>query len=185
MPALLHDIVRTGLVAGLVSGVAAAIFSRRRNRRAAPAMNAVSHIAWGGEPPADVGAGGRNFVVGCALHLGAAMFWAAFFEGLFGREARRKPATAWAGGSGVAAAAFLTDYLVVPPRLRPGMEAFLPRRDLIGVYGALAVGFALAARIHPDAGRVNTERTALPAPPRARLEIRPQSSGEHPGARMA
>jgi hypothetical protein len=184
MTSLLHDIVRTGLVSGIVSGAAAAVFSRLRNRRAAPAINAVSHIAWGGEPPAEVGAGGRNLIVGRTLHLGAAMFWAAFFEGLFGRDARRDPAAAWAAGGGVATAAFLTDYIVVPRRLRPGMEDFLSRRGLIGVYAALGAGFALAARMHPDASSACTQDPAPPARRHAELDIGAGSPGERPGARV-
>lgn len=146
MPSLLQHVLRTGLIAGVVSGAAALALSRLRNERAAPALNAVSHIAWGGRPPAHAGKGGRNFLVGTGLHIGASMFWATFFEGLFGRSARAHASRAWLGGGVTAALAYLTDYHVVPQRLRPGMEAYLPRWALYGVYAALGAGFALAAR---------------------------------------
>jgi hypothetical protein len=146
MPYLLQRVVRTGLIAGVVSAAAAAALSRLQNGRGASAINAVSHIAWGGRPPAHAGKGGRNFFVGAGLHIGASMFWATLFEGLFGRSARQRAKPAWLGGGATAALAYLTDYRVVPRRLRPGMEAFLPRWALYGVYAALGAGFALAAR---------------------------------------
>ena len=149
MPSLLH-VLRTGLIAGVVSGAAALALSRLHNARAAPALNAVSHIAWGGRPPAHAGKDGRNFLVGWGLHIGASIFWATLFEGLFGRSARRRASRAWLGGGVTAALAYLTDYHVVPQRLRPGMEAYLPRWALYGVYAALGAGFALAARREPE-----------------------------------
>ena len=146
MPYLLQRVVRTGLIAGVVSAAAAVALSRLQNGRGAPAINAVSHIAWGGRPPVHAGKGGRNFFVGAGLHIGASMFWATFFEGVFGRSARERANRAWLGGGATAALAYLTDYPIVPRRLRPGMEAFLPRWALYGVYAALGAGLALAAR---------------------------------------
>ncbi len=146
MPSLLQTALRTGLIAGLVSGAAAAALSRLQTGRGAPAINAVSHIAWGGRPPAQAGTGGRNYLVGAGLHIGASVFWATFFEGVFGRSARQRASHAWFGGGATAALAYLTDYHIVPRRLRPGMEAFLPRWALYGVYAALGAGFALAVQ---------------------------------------
>jgi hypothetical protein len=151
MRSLLHDVVRTGLVAGVASTAAALLLSRVQNGRAAPAMNAVSHMAYGGAPPADSGPRGRNFVLGSALHLGASIFWAAWFGPLAGRAARRRGSNArvgnaWIGAAATARAAYVVDYHVVPGRLRPGMEAFLSRAAVIAVYAALGCGFALAAR---------------------------------------
>lgn len=146
MPSLLHDVVRTGLVAGMASTAAALLLSRVQSGRAAPAMNAVSHMADGGPPPADSGPRGRNFLLGSALHLGASLFWAAWFEPLAGRAARRRGSNAWAGAAATACAAYVVDYHVVPRRLRPGMEAFLSRAAVVAVYAALGCGYALAAR---------------------------------------
>ena len=146
MTMLIERVLWTGLVGGIVSGVAAAALSRVENKRAAPAINAVSHIAWGGPPPADSGPARRNLIVGSGLHLGAALFWAAVFEPIFGAAARRSRTAAWIGAAATAAGAYCTDYHVVPQRLRPGMEAFLSKRSLQGVYAALAIGFVLAAR---------------------------------------
>jgi hypothetical protein len=158
MPSLLHHVLRTGLIAGVMSLAVAAAASRARNDRAATSINAVSHIAWGGRPPAHEGPGGRNFMVGTGLHLGASVFWAVLFESVLGRFARRSASNAWSGGAAIAGMAYCIDYHIVPKRLRPGMEAYLSKRGLYAVYAALAAGFALAA--HSDrAGHRRDERT--------------------------
>jgi hypothetical protein len=146
MPPLIVRVLWTGLVSGIVSGAAAAALGRLEHGRARPPLNAVSHIAWGGPPPADDGRGRRNLAMGAGVHVLAAVFWAAAFEPLFGSRARRSQAAAWSGAALTASAAYLTDYRLVPPRLRPGMEAFLSRTAVRGVYAALALGFVLAAR---------------------------------------
>jgi hypothetical protein len=43
----------------------------------------------------------------------------------------------------VSAAAYVTDYHVVPKRLTPGFELRVPRLALAGVYAALALGLSL------------------------------------------
>ena len=52
-------------------------------------MNAVTHIYDGGEPPAHDGVNGRNTLLGFAIHTAASVWWALFFEGVFGRVSRR------------------------------------------------------------------------------------------------
>ena len=116
MRSLLHDVVRTGLVAGVASTAAALLLSRVQSGRAAPAMNAVSHMADGGPPPADSGPRGRNFLLGSALHLGASLFWAAWFEPLAGQAARRRGSNAWAGAA--ATALFVQSETGVRPHRR-------------------------------------------------------------------
>ncbi len=160
----LRNVAWAGGAASLLSAVAAAACSRVENRRAAPAINAISHIAWGGSPPYQEGPAARNFVTGAALHAGASFFWAAMFEALFGRAARESRKAAVLGGAATAAAACLTDYGIVSRRFRPGFEAYLSRLSLFGVYGALAAGFALGARLAnraPRGGRFITPRPAL------------------------
>jgi len=100
-------------------------------------MNAVTHILDGGSPPAHDGEGRRNTVLGFAIHTAASVFWAAFYEPL-----KRKPL---GGAAGIAALAYVVDYYVVGPRLRPGFEAYLTGRSLFAVYAALAAGFAASA----------------------------------------
>jgi hypothetical protein len=100
-------------------------------------LNAISHIAWGGDPPAHSGKGQINSWMGLLLHAGASVFWAAIFESVFGRYA----------STATAAAAYITDYYVVSKRFRPGYEAYLSRKSMFGVYAALAAGIALGAAL--------------------------------------
>jgi hypothetical protein len=139
-------ILVSGGAAAVASAIAAAVCSRVERGRATPPLNAVSHIAWGGAPPADAGPAGVNLATGLALHAGASFFWATPFEALFGRAARRGAAAAWLGGTLVSAAAFATDYYLVSRRFRPGYEAYLSPRALFAVYAALAAGLAIGAR---------------------------------------
>jgi hypothetical protein len=158
----LRNVVWAGGMAGLLSAAAAAACSRIENRRAAPAINAISHIAWGGPPPYQEGPAATNFVTGAALHTGASLFWALMFEALFGRAARGSRKAAVLGSAATAAAACVTDYRIVSRRFRPGFEAYLSRASLFAVYGALAAGFALGARLAERAVRARKRST----PPR-------------------
>lgn len=110
-------------------------------------MHAVSHIAWDDPPEAHKGRTLHNYIIGSTLHHGASMFWAVFFEALFGRRAERSSAAALAGGAAISAAAYVTDYHLVSDRFKPGFEAYLSGRSLFAVYGALALGLAAGARL--------------------------------------
>jgi hypothetical protein len=188
MRSLIQRVLWTGLVSGVASGLAAAALSRVQNGRAAPAINAVSHIAWGGPPPADSGPRGRNFIVGAGLHLGGALFWAAVSESLVGSAVRRTRAMAWLSGSVTAAAAYWIDYNIVPMRLRPGMEAFVSPAAVKTVYAALAAGLAIA----PDrrrglrAQQSNIESGAAPSGALERWSnVQPKSTAESNPSRTA
>ena len=110
-------------------------------------MHAVSHIAWGDPPHAHTGRKTHNLVIGTVTHHGASVFWAVFFEGLFGKRAERSTSAALAGGAAIATCAYITDYHVVADRFRPGFEQYLSDRSLFVVYAALALGLAGAARL--------------------------------------
>lgn len=117
------------------------------NGHAARPMNAVAHIADGGPPPAHDGPFHRNTALGFATHLGASVWWAAFFEGLFGPSARSSSRDALAGAASVAATAYVVDYHVVSKRFRPGFERYLSSSGMLAVYASLAAAFALSARL--------------------------------------
>ena len=108
-------------------------------------MNAVTHIVDGGPPPAHNGEKGRNTALGLAIHTGASIWWALFFEGLFGSTARRSTGSALASAAAISGAAYVVDYYVVGQRFRPGFERYLSGRSLFAVYAALAAGYAAAA----------------------------------------
>jgi hypothetical protein len=125
-------------------------------------MNAITHILDGGEPPAGDGRKRRNTAVGFAIHTAASIWWAAFFEGLLGRHARRGGGAAIVAGAAMAAVAYAVDYAVVGKRFQPGFERYLSRRSMFAVYAALALGFAGATlrsrRIPPMAERPRAAR---------------------------
>jgi hypothetical protein len=179
-----RNVAWAGGVAGLLSALAAAACSRVENRRAAPAINAVSHIAWGGAPPFHEGPAGRNFVTGAALHAGASLFWASIFEALFGRAARGSGKVAVVAGAATAAAACVTDYCIVSRRFRPGFEAFLSRPSLLGVYTALAAGFALGARLSARNrnGRHQRSNAHMQAPRSGRMDTVAASGASEPAS---
>ena len=138
-------VVTSGALASVASAAAALACSHLENGHAARPMNAVTHILDGGEPPSHNGSWGRNTALGFAIHTGASIFWAAFYEGLFGRHARRSVAHAVLDGAAISAVAYAVDYFVVNERFRPGFERYLSGRSMLAVYTALAAGFAAAA----------------------------------------
>jgi hypothetical protein len=147
MKRFILNCVISGVAGGLLSHLAGAAWSRAERGRSDLAMHAVSHIAWGDDPESHKGRHTHNFLIGTALHHGASMFWAAFFETFFGRDAERSTASALVGGASIAAGAYITDYHVVSDRFKPGFEAHLSNRALFSIYAALAVGLAMGARL--------------------------------------
>lgn len=145
--AFAERVIGSGIAAGLASALVAILFSRAENRHAARPMNAIAHIADGGSPPADDGPSHRNTALGFATHMAASVWWAVFFEALFGNRARRSAREAVAGGAAIAAAAYVVDYHVVSRRFRPGFEHYLSRPAMLALYASLAAGFALSARL--------------------------------------
>ena len=135
----------SGLAGSAASAAVAMACSRLENAHAARPPNAVTHIYDGGAPRAADGRGGRNTALGLAIHTGASIWWALFYEQLFGARARRSAAHALGGAGAIAAAAYVVDYFIVARRFRPGFEAFLSPRSMFAVYAALAVGFAAAS----------------------------------------
>jgi hypothetical protein len=139
----------SGTAAGVLSHIASSLCSRMEQGQGQSElpMHAVSHIAWNDAPESHTGRTRHNFVIGSALHHGASIFWATFFEALFGRRAERSTSAALAGGATIAAAAYVTDYHVVSDRFKPGFEAYLSNRSIFWIYAALALGLAGGARL--------------------------------------
>jgi len=137
----------SGLAGGALSHLASWVASRVERGRGDLPMHAVSHIAWNDNPKSHRGRDQRDWYVGTALHHGASVFWATFFEAFYGRDAERSTASALVGGATIAAAAYVTDYHVVSKRFQPGFEAHLSNHSLFAIYTALAVGLAAGARL--------------------------------------
>jgi len=175
---LLPRVLHAGAAGAALSTVVAVVLGRIETGRATAAIAAVSHIVWGGEPPRDPGPGGVNLALGGLVHFGANLFWAAVFEQLFGRAARRSTSNAWLSGLAIAVMGYAVDYGLVPPRLRPGMETHLSRRSLALVYGALAAGYTWSALRTRSSAVADGEAERLDS-----LESRPVRRGadEAPG----
>lgn len=139
---------------------------KRHAKSAAAPLSAASHIIWG--PRAfkvkrfDV----KHTLVGGLVHTVAMGFWAGVLE-LIVRPRKYSPVEAIGYAGAVTAAAWLTDYALVPRRLTPGFEAHLDGRGLLHLYAALAAGLAAGLVVGPAEPRV---------------EAALQASWAHPGA---
>ena len=127
----------SGLVAGTTAALAASLAARRQGSSYPSALNATSHIAWGGEAARQDAWTAKYTGLGAFLHFGSAVFWAALYEVLPGPAPVRAVATA--------ATAYAVDYHVVPPRLTPGWEKRMSGGALGAVYVALALGLLLGS----------------------------------------
>src|SRR5690606_37895729 len=96
--------------------------------------------------------------VGAAANYGASVFWALFYE-LVARRAHRTRSGALLDGALVSAAAYVTDYHLVPRRLTPGFELRLPGGALACLYAALAVGLSARDFLFPRLARVRVRHT--------------------------
>lgn len=143
------DAARQATVSGAIAAVAtsavvAAAGARESGSALAP-INATSHIAWGEAAGRVESFDARHTLLGAALNLGACIFWATFYERWFGSASRHggRAGTAVLGGAAVAAAAYVTDYHLVPERLTPGWELRLSGRGIAAAYLALALSLPL------------------------------------------
>ena len=140
----LQDALLSGSVAAGTTAATVALAGARDSGSAIAPLNATSHIAWGESAGNVANVDAKHTLVGAVLHVGACVFWAAFFEKYFGHAAvKGKVGKTLLGGAAVATAAYVTDYHVVPQRLTPGWEYRISRRSLAATYGVLALSLAL------------------------------------------
>ncbi|HWI18201.1 MAG TPA: hypothetical protein VNT81_10670 [Vicinamibacterales bacterium] len=107
-------------------------------------LNAVSHILWGDEAALHTEPSAAYTATGAALNGGAMVMWATAHASLR-RLLPPGPAASIVAGATVAAAAYVTDYYVVPKRLTPGFEKRLSGRSMFWIYAALAAGLAASS----------------------------------------
>lgn len=140
----------TGAAATAATTLAVSICGALEEGNPVAPINAVSHIAWADEAARQTDASWQYTAVGLALNTAAVTSWAGVYEMFCGRTADRKDiAGALLGGALVSAAAYVTDYHIVPERLTPGFEKRLSNRSLLGVYTALALGLAAGSLCQP------------------------------------
>ncbi len=139
------SVVSRALISSALTGAAttavALLLSAKDTGHPAAALNATSHILWGDQAASVDGADYQHTVVGGALNASAVALWSTIHSLL------PKPQSALArlrNAALVAAAAYVTDYYVVPKRLTPGFEKRLSGPSLFGMYLTLAASLALA-----------------------------------------
>ena len=132
----------SGTVAAAAVTVIASLASRRATGSYPAAINATSHVLWDQRAAEQNDYSWRYTATGFLTNHGASIFWALLYEALAPRRTRTSPGEAALRGAVVAAAAYITDYHLVPRRLTPGFELRLPRMALAPIYAALAVGLA-------------------------------------------
>ena len=140
----------TGAAAAAATTLAASICGTLEEGNAIAPINAVSHIAWADKAARQTDASWQYTAVGLALNAAAVTSWAGVYEVFCGRAADRKDISgALLGGALVSAAAYVTDYHVVPRRLTPGFEKRLSNRSLFGIYTVLALSLAAGSLVQP------------------------------------
>lgn len=157
---------RSGIASGAAaSSLSSAVLAARAREEAGSAFagtNATSHALWGDRAFRADAASLKYTLTGFLVHHGASMLWATLYERYaIGPDGRRSPLRSLGVGAAVAAAAFVVDYTVTPPRFRPGYEKRISGKSLAMVYVALAVGLAMRDVLASAGGK-------LSAPARAR-----------------
>lgn len=149
-----RNVTRATGVATLGTTVITALLGRREAGSAYAPLNATSHIAFGDEAARKDHLSLRYTGAGSAINAAAMLSWTVLQELVFGRwvqqgRGRERAVRALAAGAATSAAAYVTDYHVVPERLTPGFEKRLSGKALGITYavlaGALAIGLICRA----------------------------------------
>jgi len=143
------DTAAAGTVAAAATTAAALYLGHQRDRSPWAPLNAVSHITFGDEAARHTELSVRYTGTGAALNTAAMMAWAAIYTGAMRSMPRSTWPTAVCMGAAVSAAAYVTDYYVVPRRLTPGFEKRLDGRSLFVIYATLAAGLAAGWLMRP------------------------------------
>ena len=154
----------SGTVAGLLSLAALAVLGRRELSCAAAPVNAPSHWVWGDDALTQRRWSWRYSGLGIVIHQASSVWWAWLHH-------RRHPSPHGPLHDAVVttAAAAVVDLALTPKRFTPGFERHLSPLGLALVYGAFAVGLAIACKGSPAASStpVRTRRPHRPARPPA------------------
>jgi hypothetical protein len=149
---LLHRTLVSGAAAGVATTITALLAGKREAGSYGAPLNATSHAVWGDVAAQQDDISLKFTGIGLLFHGGAAMFWAGLYEKwLAPRIAarfRHSSLGPMASAAAVTAAAYVTDYYLVPKRLTPGFEKRVSGRSLAMIYGALALGFFAGSMIN-------------------------------------
>ncbi len=132
----------TSAVTSAATTAALCLLSSRDTGRPAAALNAVSHILWGDAAAKYDAWDIRHTLAGTVLNAGAMGMWSAVHACL---PQPRSVLGAARNATIVSALAYVTDYHVVPHRLKPGFEQRLSGKSLFGTYAVLAASLAASS----------------------------------------
>jgi hypothetical protein len=146
----LGDAARRALVSGtsasICSAVALSVCSRIDEGSFAGGLNGPSQWLWGEAEAYTREASVRHTVVGYGIHHATSVFWGTLYERTFGESGERKtPLRRCAEAALSTVGAYVVDYYLTPPRLRPGFEKHVSTPSMFVVYGAFAFGLAAAS----------------------------------------
>jgi hypothetical protein len=141
----MKDTITTGAMATASTTAALAILGKLENDSAVSPINAVSHMLWGDEAADTDVVDTEHTLAGAGLNAAAVTSWAGLFELFMPRKGAPSVQRALLAGTATAAAAYYTDYHLVPERLTPGFEKRLSQPALIGVFATLALSLAAAS----------------------------------------
>jgi hypothetical protein len=153
---LLRRAATSGTMGGLAAAMAASVVGKYENDSFAAPLNATSHIIWGDEAARQDCFSLKYTLTGFLLNHVSAIFWALFYEKLFGKHtAKRQQATPSVskpndgsmiqpllGATAVAAGAYVVDYYLIPRRFTPGFEKRVSGKSLAAILAGLAIGLA-------------------------------------------
>jgi hypothetical protein len=140
------DAIMSGTAASLASAAALMTGSKIRDGSWAGGLNGPSQWLWGESEAYTRKATFRHTALGYFIHHSTSIFWAVLHETVFGGSRRKKPALQHCTEAiASAATAYVVDYHLTPPRLRPGFEKHVSPSGMVAVYAAFAAGLAITA----------------------------------------
>ena len=144
----IEDALISGTNASVLSAVVLSACSKLEEDSAAGALNGPSQWVWGEREAYTREATLKHTVVGYGVHHVTSVFWALFYEHLFGRSRKRdlasQPVVQIAAEAGATATvAYFVDYQVAPKRLRPGFKKHLGPVSIFASYAGFAAGLAI------------------------------------------
>lgn len=150
---VLKRAIGSGTISGLATAVATIVEGKRETGSYYAPLNATSHIIWGNEAARQDSPSLKYTLTGFLLNHSSTIFWALFYEKLFGRHSaergRADGLTASTplgkpilGAAAVTTAAYVVDYHLIPKRFTPGFEKRLPAKSLATIFVTLAIGLA-------------------------------------------
>lgn len=155
LSAVFRERVRQGVLAGWVAAAATAGvligFGRARGAALAP-INAVAHMVVGSRALLFDHFDAVVTSTGLALHVLYVLIWGVLFSLV---AARLRGARLLVAALAAAAAIFIIDQYLVPPRFRPGFEQVLSGVEVGVVYATLAIALAIGVKLARSAADIS------------------------------